>query len=67
MLDLASKSLEALEFDMIRVKKQNHRSQATAFEAGRFEIQKRSGFLDGEAVSSMENVGEKRLSTWKEC
>jgi len=42
------KSLEALKLDNIRVKKQNRRSQPTSFETGRFEFQKRSGFLKGE-------------------
>jgi len=45
---LSIKSLETLKFDKIRVKKQNRRSQATAFEAGRFEFQKRSSFLKRE-------------------
>jgi len=39
---------------------QNRRSQATSVEAGRFEFQR-------EAVSLMENVGDKRLTTWKKC
>ena len=60
MLDLASESLKALQFDRIRVKKQNSRSQATASEAGRFQFQKRTGFLKGErgrqAVVYMEGV-----------
>ena len=55
------KSLEALKFDKIRSKKQSRRSQTTAFGAGKIQILKR------EVVSSMENVGDKRLSTWKEC
>jgi len=54
------KNLEALKFDKIQVKKQNHRSQATVFEAGSFEFQKRSSFLNGErgrqAVGYMEGV-----------
>jgi len=60
MLDLALKSLEALKFDKIRVKKQSRRSQPTTLGAGRFEFQKRSGFLKGErgrqAVVYMEGV-----------
>jgi len=54
------KSLEALKFDKIQVKKQNRRSKVTALGAGRFKFQKRSGFLKGErgrqAVVYMEGV-----------
>jgi hypothetical protein len=54
------KSLEALKFDKKRRKKRSHQSKATAFEAGRFEFEKISGFLNGEcgrqAVVYMEGV-----------
>jgi len=60
ILNLAFKNLKALKFDKIRLKKRTHRSQATALGAGRFEFQKRSGFLKGErgrqAVVYMEGV-----------
>jgi len=39
---------------------QNRRSHATVVETGRFKFQR-------EAISSMENMGDKRLRTWKEC
>jgi len=48
MLNLALKSLEGLNLDKIQGKRQNRRSQATAFKAGRFKFQKRRGFLKGE-------------------
>jgi len=44
MFDLELKSLEALKFDRIRVKKWNRWSQAIAFEAGRFKISKENRF-----------------------
>jgi hypothetical protein len=54
------RSLKALKFDKIRSKRRSRRSQATAFEAGRFEFEKRSDFLKGErgrqAVFCMEEV-----------
>jgi len=54
------RSIKALNFDKIWRKRRSHRSQATAFDAGRFEFQKRNGFLKGEhgrqAVVYMEGV-----------
>jgi len=44
MLD-SVKSLKAWRFDKTWSKKQSRRNQATSFEVGRFEFQKRSGFL----------------------
>jgi len=45
---LSVKSLKAWKFDKIWSKRRTRRSHATTFEAGRFEFQKRSGFLKGE-------------------
>jgi len=60
MLNLALKSLEALNFDKIRSKRRTRQSQAIVFEAGKFEFQNRSDFLKGErgrqAVVYMEVV-----------
>jgi len=54
------RSLKALKFDKIQSKRRSRRSQATAFEAGRFKFQKRSGFQKGkrgrQAVAYMERV-----------
>jgi len=60
MLDLAGQSLKVLRFDKIRVGDETVKVKQLS-------LKREDSNFKREMVSSIENVGDKRISTWKEC